>query len=139
MVSLNGSLAAGGHLDMQFAVKYGPLPFHLTERYTPIEGAPAGLFIKRAQVPGGRLLSLKTVVVDVDPVAGTFTLFSCAELGALLPPLTELVVASRARLSPDATVAAQLALALRLGVPFAAKDVKRVSCANAPVEASERS
>lgn len=48
---------------MAFAVKYGPIPFTITELYSP--HGEVGYYIKRAKMPGAKLLELPTVVVDV--------------------------------------------------------------------------
>ena len=121
--TLNGTLTAAGELSMRFRVKYGPVPFALTETYTPMANASSGLYWKRARVPGGGLLKLRTVVVDVSPAAGgVFVLFSCAG------PIKELVVASRTSTLDNETLAESLALAHRLGVPFEDADVKLARC-----------
>ena len=121
--TLNGTLSAVGELSMRFRAKYGPVPFALTETYTPMANASSGLYWKRAQVPGGKLLKLRTVVVDVNPAAGgVFVLFSCVGL------IKELVVASRTGTLDNETLAESLAMAHKLGVPFEDADVKLAKC-----------
>ena len=61
--TLNSTRAASGIVSMDFSVRYGPISYALVEVYTP-HGRP-GLYTKHAKLPGGRLLRLRTVVVDV--------------------------------------------------------------------------
>ena len=102
---------------------YGPLlPFTITELYTP-DGA-RGVYTKRAQMPGGRLIELPTVVVDATP--STYILYSClAPLG--VAAVSELVVATRSSAVNESMVQRSLAVAKGLGVPFDAAKVTRVS------------
>jgi hypothetical protein len=116
-----GGGASGGGLGLsaKFRVKYGPLPFTITEVYKP-SGFQGG-YSKHAAMPGGQLLVLPTVVVDVTPK--TLILFSCVSV-PFVGHVSELVVATRsASPAPDA-ISQQLALAQELGVPFTKGDVK---------------
>jgi hypothetical protein len=128
--TLNSTIAGpewqAGRVDMDFAVKYiGELiPFHITESYKPDDVIP-GVFMKHAaSVPGGKILQLPTAVVSATPDA--FVLFSCLK-EPILPPVTELVIASRKETMDDATVASLIAMAQAQGVPFDESDVKRVN------------
>ena len=118
--TLNGSRAASGVVSMDFKVRYGPVPFTIIELYTP--GMQAGLYTKRAKMPGGKLLELATAVVDVDPE--TLILFSCLDLVAT--HVQELVVATRTPAPASNVTDALLARARALGVPFTDTSVKRV-------------
>ena len=121
--TLNATSSDDGTITVDFSVRYGRLPFHLDEIYTPV--ATSAVFTKRAGIPGGKLLRLPTVVVDVTQES--LILFSClAE--PLLPTVTELVIASRTRNVTNAFVEKQLNLSHALGVPFAEEKVKRVAC-----------
>lgn len=122
--TLNGTASADGGLSVDFHVTYvgKVLPFTITEVYKP-DDATAGVYMKHAQMPGGKLLNLPTVVVDVSPQS--YVLFSCLEL-PLLPPVMELVVVTRGAAANATLVASLLGLAKQLGVPFEAADVRRV-------------
>ena len=88
-----------------------------------------GGYTKHAAMPGGSLLQLPTVVVDVTDEA--ITLFACVDV-PLVGHVPELVVATRARVPSSDVVEQQIALASSLGVPFDRADVKAVdhsSCA----------
>ena len=123
---LNTSITASG-FDVNFRARYGPAPFSLTERYTR-EGSAAGVFIKRATLPGGTLVRLPTVVVDVLPHA--LTLFSCTDELPGHSTVSELVVATK-HSGDDASANALQALARALGVPHAteARRVDWTACA----------
>ena len=54
--TLNATHHTDGEVSMQLAVKYGKVPFEITELYQPSEFI--GGFIKTAQVPGGSLLKV---------------------------------------------------------------------------------
>jgi hypothetical protein len=118
-LNFTGGDAGSGGLSADFRVKYGPLPFTITELYSPA-GFEGG-YKKHVAMPGGQLLKLPTVVVDITPE--TLMLFSCVDL-PLVGNVIELVVATRSA-SPDAAVISQqLSLAQELGVPFVREDVK---------------
>ena len=94
--TLNATHDAAGAVSMDFKVRYGPIPFTIVELYTPQNASVPGWFIKNAQMPGGKLLNLPTVAVDVHTYGGedTMTLYSCiAPLHAA--QVNELVFASR--------------------------------------------
>ena len=116
--------AAGG-LAVDFAVRYGAVPFALTELYAPASPNATGVYVKRAALPGGRLLKLPTVVVESGESSAGLVLYSCLEV--LGQHVTELIVASRTRTPPAGWVDAALATAARRGVPFDASGVHRVS------------
>lgn len=125
--TLNSTLnATSGVIDMAFAVDYGPLPFTITEVYTPANDTKA-YFRKEAQMPGASLLVLPTVVVDFtegsslgggDDGAGyeTMTLYSC--LNVLGSAVEELVLATRMPTADPAVLSAMEASASKAGVPF---------------------
>lgn len=126
--TLNGSLASTGVVSMDFSVRYGALPFTIVELYTPRD--LPGLYTKRASEPGGRLLQLASVVVDIT--SETLIIFSCLDLSPF-PPITELVIASQRIPASGANVTdALIARAHMLGVPFSDRDVKRVDHASCP-------
>ena len=114
---------AAGHVSMDFAVKYGRIPFHITEAYAP--EAASGVFVKTAaSVPGGDLIKLPTALVDVSPDA--YILFSCLK-EPLLPPVRELVIAGRTSSMDDDTFAKLIGIAEAQQVPFNASEVHRVN------------
>ena len=144
--TLNGVPAPSNEKGVAFAfdfkVDYGPLPFTITELYTPRKGdggggAPAvGFYTKNAKMPMGKLLNLPTVFVDVtagnatraDGSAApyeTMTLYSCIDvLGAL--PVTELVFATRAKAPGAGVLAAMEASARAQGVAWNDQALKHV-------------
>merc|ERR1711988_934197 len=74
--TLNSTRTESDVVSMDLKVKYGFIPFTITELYTP-EGTP-GIYNKNAKMPGGGLLNLATVVVDVQPAY--MILFSCIDV-----------------------------------------------------------
>merc|ERR1711988_1475106 len=97
------------------------LPFTITEIYTP--ESVSGLYNKNAAMPGGKLLNLATVVVDVQPEY--MILFSCIDVA--ITHVTEVVIATRQRTPGQEAVANITSTAHALGVPFADKDLSRVN------------
>ena len=122
--TLNSTASSDGSFSMAFRVIYvGKLPFTINEAYTPTGKGP-GLFSKRAEMPGGKLLELATVVVATEP---SLILFSCLK-EPLIPAVTEIVIATRDKQVDDAVVQAALALAAKQGIPGASNSsTKRVS------------
>ena len=90
------------------------LPFTLTEVYTPYNSTTRGWYAKKAKMPGSKLLTLPTVIVDAT--ADTMTLFSCINpLHAA--QVNELVFATRKPTIDNATLQAMKDVARQLGVP----------------------
>ena len=127
--TLNSTLDnATSVVSMDLKVKYGFIPFTITEIYTP-EDKP-GLYNKNAAMPGGKLLNLATVVADVQ---STYViLFSCIDIA--VTHVTEVVIATRGRSVSDTDYAAILATAHSLGVPFEDKKLSRVDWDRCPAE-----
>ena len=79
--TLNASYdATSGRVTMPFAVKYGPIPFTIVELYDPQNAT--GMYLKHVNMPGGKLLKLDTVMVDVTAPNATapyetLTMVSC--------------------------------------------------------------
>ena len=114
---------ATGVISMALSVKYTVVPFTITEVYTPYNATTRGWFAKRAQMPGGKLLTLPTVVVDAT--ADTMTLYSCINpLHAA--QVNELVFASRSRTIDDATLDSMKSVAQAAGVTWDDTKLKRV-------------
>jgi len=114
-----------GRVIMDFTVKYGQIPFTIKEAYTPTNDEARGHFIKNAQMPGGKFLSLPTVVVDVHTYGDddTMLLYSC------IHPFTEvqeLVFASRSNIIDDATLENMKKVARGTGIAWNDKDLKIV-------------
>jgi hypothetical protein len=125
--TLNATHDAAGAVSMDFKVRYGPIPFTIVELYTPQNASVPGWFIKNAQMPGGKLLNLPTVAVDVHTYGGedTMTLYSCiAPLHAA--QVNELVFASRSPMLDAATLDAMKAAAKTAGVVWDDSKLKPV-------------
>jgi hypothetical protein len=118
--------ASDNDLSMDFSVKYGPIPFTIVEKYTSQD--EVGFFIKNADMPGGQLISLPTVVVDVTTDENgdydTMTLYSCLSLVGK-SAVKELVVATRERVPDQSVVDGMVAVAKKMGVDVV-DDVKAV-------------
>jgi hypothetical protein len=111
-----------------FRVKYigKLLPFTITEVYTKA-GSDAGVYSKRAKMPGSKLLTLPTVVVDatvgVDGLYDSLTLYSCLKaLG--VAEVQELNIMTRTK-AASADVDALVSAALQQGVPVDDKGITR--------------
>ena len=129
--TLNFTQPAGdGSFSAAFRVKYiGKLPFTITELYTKV-GSDVGIYSKRAKMPGSKLLTLPTVVVDAtvgaDGRYDTLTLYSCLKaLG--VAEVQELNIMTRSETVSAADIDALVAKALQLGVPVDDSDVTRDS------------
>ena len=125
--TLNSTHDAAGAVSMDFKVRYTIVPFTIVEVYTPLNASVRGWFNKNAQMPGGKLLNLPTVVVDVKTYGGvdTMTLFSCiAPLHAA--EVTELVFASRSPTIDDTTLASMKDAARAAGVKWNDANLKPV-------------
>ena len=145
--TLNASYALGsGVVTMAFAVDYGKVPFTINEVYAPATVSKtnatriAGFYTKTAQVPGGSLLTLPTVVVDVGAPAAvggrytTMTLSTCTvKLGIAVH---ELVLATRSRARDDARLAAMVATATKQGVDTS--DLRQSNWSACPTGAATR-
>mmetsp|Transcript_18870 Transcript_18870/g.39265 ORF Transcript_18870/g.39265 Transcript_18870/m.39265 type:complete len:194 (+) Transcript_18870:96-677(+) len=111
-----------GSLSMDFQVRYvGKLPFTITELYTA--NGEVGVYKKNADMPGGKLLSLPTVVVDVNPDYSFMTLYSCLEVGGRA--VRELIIATTDEFSGN--VEDLLQDALDAGVDIKEEDIKAVA------------
>jgi len=122
-----------GEVSMDFAVKYGIIPFTITENYTPVPGSldVQGYYNKNAAMPGGSLLTLPTVVVDASESEDgstyeTMTLFSCAADPHGIAYVSELVFATRGKSISAAERSSLEATAHALGVPFKSSDLTLV-------------
>lgn len=132
---LNGTYEANS-LAMDFAVKYDGIPFTIVELYN--ETKIPGYYIKRAKMPGSKLLEFPTVIVDVKaPADGTdytrLTMSSCVMKLDL--PITELVFATRVKNESQAIIEEMEAVARKQGVQWDEKKLKAVdwtkrACAN---------
>eukprot|EP00656_Telonema_subtile_P001660 TRINITY_DN10726_c0_g1_i1.p1 TRINITY_DN10726_c0_g1~~TRINITY_DN10726_c0_g1_i1.p1 ORF type:complete len:175 (-),score=36.52 TRINITY_DN10726_c0_g1_i1:238-762(-) len=123
--TLNGTHSdSTGVILMDFAVKYGPIPFTIVEQYTPKNASTTrGLYTKQAKMPGGKFLTLSTVMVDVTP--SSMIMYSCvAPLHAA--QVDELVFATRSPEVDAATLAQMKATARGAGVVWDDKRLKSV-------------
>ncbi|GMH47723.1 hypothetical protein TrVE_jg8932 [Triparma verrucosa] len=123
-LNVTSSDSDDGVINMAFSVKYGPVPFTINEIYTPTKAGP-GLFNKNADMPGGKLLTLPTVVMDVAPDYSTMTLYSCLELPGS-NAVRELVIATIDPEPSDETVQALIETAIDAGVDIKREDIKAV-------------
>eukprot|EP00946_MAST-07B_sp_MAST-7B-sp1_P004500 g4500.t1 len=129
--TLNASYDAGsGRLTMPFSVKYGALPFTIVEIYNP-ENA-TGMYLKHVNMPGGKLLQLDTVMVDVTAPNATapyetLTMVSCVDVLGI--PTKEVVFAMRVPLDAGnhALLDKMKTTARRLGVEWDESKLKEVS------------
>merc|ERR1711998_285197 len=122
-----------GEVTMDFSVKYGFIPFTITENYTPVAGSldVRGYYNKNAAMPGGSLLTLPTVVVDATESEDgstyeSMTLFSCAADPHGIADVRELVFATRSKSISADELASLEATARALGVPFKTAELKSV-------------
>lgn len=131
--TLNGTYSPETkRLSMDFSVKYGPLPFTIVEIYDPVNASQPGLYLKHVNEPGGKLLNLKTAMVDVTESADgklyeTVTMYSCVNiLGA---NVVEVVYAMREPLDADnmETLSGMEATAKSLGVTYDPSKLKLVN------------
>ena len=87
--------------SIDFEVKYGEIPFAITEVYTPPKNdSMKGVYLKTVKEPGSKFLQIPTVVSDVQFLSGsesssydTVILTSCVE--KLGEAIHELVFATR--------------------------------------------
>lgn len=113
-----------------FEVKYGPIPFTITEIYDPVNASEPGWYTKHVNVPGGKLLKFATVIVDatMSPDGSqysTLTTFGCVSL--LGVPVYELVFATRQKTPPAIVLRTMEATARKLGVMWKPSDLKVVN------------
>ena len=93
--------ATTGVITSDFEVKYGEIPFAITEVYTPPKNdSMKGVYLKTVKEPGSKFLQIPTVVSDVQFLSGsesssydTVILTSCVE--KLGQAIHELVFATR--------------------------------------------
>jgi hypothetical protein len=118
-----------GRLTMPFAVKYGPVPFTIVELYDPQN--QTGMYLKHVNMPGGKLLQLDTVIVDVTAKDATspyetVMMVSCVSVGI---PINEVVFAMRKPLDSSniATLRDMETVARNLGVSWNEKQLKLVN------------
>ena len=119
-------------LNMDFSVQYGPLPFTITEIYNPpanASEADRGYYIKRAKMPGSKLLLFPTVVVDATLNTSTnlydkLIMHSCTVKLDIL--VQEIVIATRNKLEDPAVLNTMQAEAKKEGVKWDPKNMKTV-------------
>ena len=119
-------------LNMDFSVQYGPLPFTITEIYNPPANASEanlGYYIKRANMPGSKLLLFPTVIVDATLNATTnvydkLIMHSCTVKLDIL--VQEIVIATRNKMEDPSVLQAMQAEAKKEGVQWDAKNMKTV-------------
>lgn len=131
--TLNSSYnASSGVLTMPFSVKYGALPFTIVEVYDPKN--TTGMYLKHVNMPGGKLLKLDTVIVDVTAPSATspyetLTMISCVDVLGITE--TEVVFAMRKPLDSTnhATLEKMESKARALGAQWDETKLKEVSFA----------
>lgn len=121
-------------MSMDFTAKYGPVPFTIVEVYnTPDnkqnEGVK-GVFNKRADIPGGDLLVLPSVIVDVVPSSSGdyyegFSIYSCKNVVGQAS-IREFVVATREEIPGEGVVEGMVKVAREVGVDVDLDDLKVV-------------
>ena len=123
--TLNGTVRQDKVLSVDFTVKYywKVLPFTLVELYYP-NSTYRGLFTKRVQVPGGQLLTMRTVIVDSQP--DFYILYSCIDPLGVLPAVNEFWIATRSKKYDKSLIKEHVKLAQNLGVPFSPSELQFV-------------
>lgn len=123
--TLNATLLPTGVVNTDFSVRYGAIPFTITEIYTPSADQTAGLYTKTVNEPGGQFVKLNTVLVEAERDDHVI-IYSC------LGPINEIVIATRERYPDVAVVDRLLARASSLGIPVAAGSVSKPSWKKCP-------
>ena len=109
-----------------FKVDYGPIPFTIVEQYS--KGDAVGLYSKTAKMPGSKLLTLPTVIVDVQAdfdgnPYDRIILYSCLDVLDAVP-IVELVFITRVKSPSDTYLAAMEKTARDLGVSWDSTKLK---------------
>ena len=134
-------------VSTDFSVDYGPVPFTITEEYSPADqrcffsrdpaACTLAYYNKQADVPGSGLVVLPTVVVDVSLSADgkqyeTLTMYSCATPADLVD-VHELVFFTREKQPANETLTRMQSIARAAGVPWKDSDlyyVNQTDCSN---------
>eukprot|EP00041_Stephanoeca_diplocostata_P009453 m.145814 g.145814 ORF g.145814 m.145814 type:complete len:205 (+) comp17743_c0_seq3:293-907(+) len=134
--TLNASLKPDGIVDMAFRVTYGKIPFTIVEIYTPTNTSGKGIYIKRAQAPGSKLLELPSVFVDVtggdgDEPYDTMSIFTCATKVGI--EVKEVILAGRTPSPPNNTAVGDMEQVLvQQQVPVDVATLKRTNRTGCP-------
>ncbi|CAK8986961.1 Uncharacterized protein SCF082_LOCUS770 [Durusdinium trenchii] len=117
---------SSGHIESNFSVRYGPMPFTIKEHYQS-HGLGHGVYRKSVSIPfgipGGSLLGFPSAIVDVVSKGDTYDaliIYSC------LAGLQVLEISTRAQHITDAAAQSLVDRALALGVKLAKESVQRV-------------
>ena len=123
---------SGSVFNVDFAVKYGRIPFTINELYTPLPGAEGedntGSYVKTVDMPGGDLLKIPLVVVDatIDKETGlydSFTMYGCFAGG------DELYFVTRGKERDEVKLQNMYDVARGVGIKFEDEDLNVVeSC-----------
>ncbi|GMI17286.1 hypothetical protein TrLO_g658 [Triparma laevis f. longispina] len=123
-VTTSSSSTTTPTISMAFSVKYGPIPFTINEIYSPLTNSPLpGLFNKKVDMPGGKYLTIPTVILDVAEDYSTMSLYSCLELPGE-NAIKELVIATLDPNPPQETLTKLLNSALALVETLKEEDIK---------------
>ena len=122
-----------GVLTMDFAVRYGKLPFSILEVYTPMSSDEPGVYRKRVKMPGSKLTQLDCAVVDATKGDGdmyeTMTLYCCLDI--LGKQIFEINFATRAASVAPSVMESMENVARTVGVTWDEKKlhiVNRTGC-----------
>ena len=123
---------ATGVVTSDFIVKYGELPFSITEVYTPpVNNTIKGYYVKTVKEPGSKFLQIPTVVSDVQMLSSsssstydTLILTSCVE--KLGEAIRELVFATRKKNESSELLGHMENTARSLGIQYTEKQLKQV-------------
>jgi len=130
--TLNTTVLPNGiDFNVDFKVDYGPIPFTIVEQYT--NNGTMAYYNKNAKEPGGKLLTIQTVVVDVVESADksrydSVSLYSCISVGV---SVTEAVIATRTKIMDPTDVKVLEDKFFAQGVPVQTlKRVDQSACKN---------
>lgn len=109
---ITGSFANTGELVLDFSVKYGNIPFTISEHYFDVSPPQRGHYTKKIVIPGTKkvsnLVNIDAVILDIIGNAThyeAYSLYGCVEeIGVVVP---ELQILSRSQ-NLDAEHRAQL-------------------------------
>ena len=109
-----------GVLTMDFAVRYGKLPFSILELYTPINQDEPGVYRKRVKMPGSKLTQLDCAFVDAtmgsDGMYDTMSIYCCLDI--LGKQIYEINFATRAETVQQSVIQSMEDVARAAGVTW---------------------
>ena len=117
----------GSTMNIDFKVKYAFVPFTINELYTPVTDGDdnTGSYVKTVDMPGGSLLPIAIVMVDVhlDERTGTYDRFS---MYGCIDGVEELYFVTRERTADAETMQEMYDTARSVGIDFKDEDLNVV-------------